>query len=115
MVYGEGATDLNGSNPVPAPATYPIFSTLYWLPSNSSNTPFSPATSFNKTNGAPIGGGAGGIDYSGVGGVPPSGSAVWSSSTSGNLVKGFDYQLRLSGSVPPSQFNVYIVYTVIGN
>jgi hypothetical protein len=115
VVYGEGATDLNGSNPVPTPATYPIFSTLYWLPSSASNTPFSPATSFNKTTGNPIAGGAGGIDYSGMGGVPPAISAVWHSSTSGNLVQGYDYQLRLSGAVPISQFNVYIVYTVIGN
>jgi hypothetical protein len=115
VVYGEGATDLNGSNPVPAPATYPIFSTLYWLPSSSSNTPFSPANSFNKTNGNPIAGGAGGIDYSGVGGKPSPMSSVWSSPTSGNLVQGYDYQLRLSGAVPISQFNVYIVYTVIGN
>jgi hypothetical protein len=115
VVYGEGATDLNGSNPVPSPATYPIFSTLYWMQSNANNSPFTPATSFNRTNGVPIGGGLGGIDYSGTGGVPQAMSAVWSSPTSGNLVQGFDYQLRLSGAMPPSQFNVYIVYTVIGN
>ena len=115
VVYGEGATDLNGSNPVPAPATYPIFSTLYWLQTSASNSPYTPATSFNKTNGNPITGGSGGIDYSGVGGVPSPMSVVWSSPTGGNVVQGFDYQLRLSGTVPASQFNVYIVYTVIGN
>ena len=115
VVYGEGATDLNGSNPVPAPATYPIFSTLYWLPSNASNSPFTPATSFNKTTGNPITGGSGGIDYSGVGGVPSAMSVIWSSPTAGNLQQGYDYELRLSGTIPPSQFNVYIVYTVIGN
>jgi hypothetical protein len=115
VVYGEGATDLNGSNPVPAPAAYPIFSTLYWLQSNASNSPYTPATSFNRTGGNPLAGGAGGIDYSGVGGVPSPMSVVWSSATGGNLVQGFDYQLRLSGTVPASQFNVYIVYTVIGN
>ena len=116
VVYGEGATDLNGSNPVPLPATYPIFSTLFWLPSSATNSPFSPATSFNKTNGNPIGlNGVNGIDYSGVGGVPQAMSAVWSSPIAGNLVQGFDYELRLSGTIPPSQFNVYIVYTVIGN
>ncbi|HEY0614451.1 MAG TPA: hypothetical protein VGC96_07410 [Candidatus Elarobacter sp.] len=115
VVYGEGATDFNGSAPVPAPPTLPIFQTLYWLQSNVSNTPFSPASSFNKTNGSAIGGGAGGIDYSGVGGVPSPMSVVWSSHTAGNLVQGYDYQLRLSGAVPTSQFNVYIVYTVIGN
>ncbi|SRR5665213_2565141 len=116
VVYGEGATDLNGSAPVPSPATYPIFSTLYWLPSNASNSPFTPATSFNKTNGNPIGAnGLNGIDYTPVGGTPSPISVVWTSPTSGNLVQGFDYELRLSGAMPASQFNVYIVYTVIGN
>lgn len=115
VVYGEGATDLNGSNPVPAPSTYPIFSTLYWLRSSASNSPFSPGTSFNKTGGNPIAGGSGGIDYTGTGGLPSPMSVVWSSPTSGNLVQGFDYQLRLPGAIPASQFNVYIVYTVIGN
>ncbi|HEX3468523.1 MAG TPA: hypothetical protein VHT05_10625 [Candidatus Elarobacter sp.] len=113
VVYGEGATDLNGSNPVPSPATFPIFSTLYWLPSSSGNTPFSPATSFNKTSGTPIGAnGQNGISYAGA---PPSSSSVWSSPTAGNLTQGFDYELRLPGAIPASQFNVYIVYTVIGN
>jgi hypothetical protein len=115
VVYGEGATDLNGSNPVPAPATYPLFQTLYWLVSGSANTPFSPATSFNRTTGNPIAGGAGGIDYSGVGGKPPLGSAVWTYPTSGNVSQGYDYELRLPGAIPTSQFNVFIVYTVVGN
>jgi hypothetical protein len=115
VVYGEGATDLNGSNSVPAPATYPIFQTLYWLVSGAANTPFSPATSFNRTAGNPIAGGAGGIDYSGIGGKPSVGSSVWTYPTSGNVSQGYDYELRLSGAIPTSQFNVYIVYTVIGN
>jgi hypothetical protein len=115
VVYGEGATDLNGSNPIPAPATFPLFQTLYWLVSGAGNTPFSPATSFNRTNGNPIAGGAGGIDYSGVGGKPLPASAVWTYPTSGNVSRGYDYELRLSGAIPTSQFNVYIVYTVIGN
>ena len=112
VVYAEGATDLNGSNPVPSPATFPIFSTLYWLTSSSSNTPFSPATSFNKTTGTPINGGQNGITYAGN---PPSTSSVWSSAVAGNLTQGYDYQLRLPGTIPASQFNVYIVYTVVGN
>ncbi|MBV8642818.1 MAG: hypothetical protein JO225_02755 [Candidatus Eremiobacteraeota bacterium] len=116
VVYAEGATDLNGSNPVPSPATYPILSTLFWLTSSSSNTAFSPATSFNKTGGTALGvNGSNGIDYSGSGGTPPAASTVWNSATGGNISQGFDYQLRLSGSIPISQFNVYIVYTVIGN
>jgi hypothetical protein len=115
VVYGEGATDLNGSNPVPAPATFPLAQTLYWLVSASGNSPFSPATTFNKTIGIPLAGGANGIDYSGTGGVPSAGAMVWSTQTAGNLVQGYDYQLRLSSVIPISQFNVYIVYTVIGN
>ena len=115
VVYGEGATDLNGSNPVPVPPTFPLFQTLYWLVSGGANTPFSPATSFNRTNGNPILGGAGGIDYSGVGGKPSLVSAVWTYPTAGNVSQGYDYELRLSGAIPTSQFNVYIVYTVVGN
>ncbi|MBV8367829.1 MAG: hypothetical protein JO036_02680 [Candidatus Eremiobacteraeota bacterium] len=115
VVYAEGATDLNGSNPVPSPSTFPIFQTLYWLASNGSNTPFTPAKSFVKTMGTPIAGGAMGIDYSGVGGKPSAGSVVWSYPVSGNVSQGFDYQLRLPGTIPTSQFNVYVVYTVIGN
>ena len=56
-----------------------------------------------------------GIDYSGVGGKPSAGSVVWSHPASGNVSLGFDYQLRLPGTIPASQFNVYVVYTVIGN
>jgi hypothetical protein len=115
VVYAEGATDWNGSNPVPTPATWPILHTLYWLTSNASNTAYTPAKSFAKTAGAPIAGGALGIDYSGVGGKPSAGSVVWSYPGSGNVTQGFDYQLRLPGSIPTSQFNLYIVYTVIGN
>ena len=115
VVYGEGATDLNGSNPVPAPANFPLAQTLFWLVSSASNSPFSPARTFNRTTASPIAGGAGGIDYSGTGGTPPPMALIWSSATSGNISQGYDYQLRLSGTIPASQFNVYIVYTVIGN
>ena len=116
VVYAEGATDLNGSNPVPAPATFALAQTLFWLPNNSGNTPFSSAKTFTKTTGTPIGlNGQNGIDYSGQGGLPSAGSVVWTSATSGSLSQGFDYQLRLSATIPTSQFDVYIVYTVIGN
>ena len=111
IVYAEGATDLNGTT------NWPLANTLFWLPSNSGNSPFSPATSFNKTSATPLGvNGSGGIDYSGVGGVPPSTAQVWNYPSSGNNVtQGWDYQLQLSGAAPLNQLNVYIVYTVIGN
>ncbi len=114
VVYAEGATDLNGSNPVPSPATFPLFETLYWLVDSAANTAFSPATSFSATtSGTPLGvNGANGITYPGS---PPMSSSVWSSSTPGSLTEGYDYQLHLSGAMPISQFNVYIVYTVVGN
>jgi hypothetical protein len=116
VVYAEGATDLNGSNPVPAPATFPLAESLFWLVHNTTNTAFTPAQTFTKTTGNPLGlNGANGIDYSGQGGLPSAGSLVWSTPTSGNLSQGYDYQLRLSGATPISQFDVYIVYTVIGN
>ena len=116
VVYAEGATDLNGSNPVPSPATFPLSQTLFWLVNSPGNTPYSAASSFNRTGGAPTGvNGANGIDYSGTGGVPSAGSSVWSTASPGNLSQGFDYQLRLSGATPISQFDVYIVYTVVGN
>ena len=49
------------------------------------------------------------------GGAPSPASMIWSNPGAGNLSQGYDYELRLSGSIPISQFNVYIVYTVIGN
>jgi hypothetical protein len=115
IVYGEGATDLNGSNPVPTPATFPLAQTLFWLISSGTNSPFTPAHTFNRTAGAAIAGGAGGIDYSGTGGTPSPLATISSNATAGNVTQGYDYQLRLSGTIPASQFNVYIVYTVIGN
>ena len=114
VVYAEGATELNGSNPVPAPATFPLAQTLFWLVNSGSNTAFSPAKTFTKTSATPIGpNGQNGINYGA--GTPPPGATVWSSPIAGNLSQGYDYQLRLSGAIPTSQFDVYIVYTVIGN
>jgi len=114
IVYAEGATDLEGSNPTPSPSTYALFETLYWLKSVAGNTAFSPATSFSATTtGTPLGvNGANGISYAGS---PPASTEVWNSATSGSLSQGYDYELRLSGAMPTSQFNVYIVYTVVGN
>jgi hypothetical protein len=108
IVYGEGATDLNSSS-----GTFPLANTLFWLPSNSSNNDFTSATSFESTTtGTAVSGGAGGITYSGA---PPASAMIWSSPTSGTQSRGYDYELRLSSALPTSTFNVYIVYTVIGN
>lgn len=110
VVYAEGATDFTGSNPAP------LANTLFWLVSNSSNSAFSPASSFSRTAATPLGvNGSGGIDYSSVGGTPPSTSMIWSYPTSGSVTQGYDYQLRPSSALAVSQYNVYIVYTVVGN
>lgn len=107
-VYAEGSTDLNGSTS----GTYPIANVLYWLPSSSSNTAFSAATSFEKTMGTPTNGGKN-INYGGA--APPPSAIVWNSPAGGSLARGFDYQLRLPGAIPIDTFNLYVVYTVIGN
>jgi hypothetical protein len=107
-VYAEGSTDLNGSTT----GTYAISNVLYWLPSSSSNSPFSAATSFQKTMGTPTNGGQN-INYGGV--APPASAIVWNSPSGGSLARGYDYQIRLPGTIPIDKFNVYVVYTVIGN
>jgi len=115
-VYAEGSTDFNGSNPTPSPPTLPISSTLYYLQSSAGNSPNSPASPFQKTigiaGGAPFGSS---IDYSGTGGVPQPSALIWNSASGGTIARGYDYQLRLPYNAPLSQFNVYVVYTVVGN
>lgn len=107
-VYAEGSTDLNGSTS----GTYPISNVLYWLPSSASNTSFSAATSFQKTMATATNGGQN-INYGGV--APPASAIVWNSPSGGSLARGYDYELRLPGSIPIDTFNLYVVYTVIGN
>jgi len=114
QVFAEGSSDFQSvSN-----GTWPIGTTLFWLPTNTSNTPFSAAVPFEKTSAMVTGSGTStGITY-GAGG-PPSSALIWAypSSTvglSGNMAnQGYDYQLRLSGSAPVAQFTVYVVYTVV--
>ncbi|MGD1066572.1 MAG: hypothetical protein ABR975_07125 [Vulcanimicrobiaceae bacterium] len=110
VVYAEGATNLY----TPTASTFPLAQTLFWAVSSSANTPFTSAASFNATTtGTPIGAnGSGGISYSGA---PSAGAIVWQSASGGTVSQGYDYQLRVNDSIPTSQFNVYIVYTVIGN
>jgi len=114
QVFAEGSSDFQSASS----GTWPINMTLFWLPTNSGNTPFSAATPFEKTSATVTGSGSTtGITY-GAGG-PPMSALVWTygSSTIGqpnNAVnQGFDYQLRLSGSAPVTQFSVYVVYTVV--
>jgi hypothetical protein len=115
IVYAEGSTDLNGSNPVPSPPTFPINQALFWMVSSTGNSPFSAATPFNSTT-SPVSNGGQTITYA-VG--PPASSQIWSNPTGGTVTQGYDYQLRLPTSITPAanstQFNVYVVYTVVGN
>ena len=114
-LYAEGMTDIaDQTNPG---STIPLNQTLYWLPSSSSNTPFTPATAFQKTAFAACGVAC--INYGGM--SPPATAAVWNypSSTFGQpantATQGFDYELRLYNNPPADGFSVYIVYTAVGN
>ena len=72
-VYGEGSTNFsNGAT------TWPVGTTLFWLTSGSSNTPFSAASPFNVTSGTPTNGGQN-INYTSA---PPSSSSSGSRPTS---------------------------------
>jgi hypothetical protein len=105
-VYGEGSSDWNGST------SFPLANTLYWLVSNSTNSPYSPASAFNRTAATPTGGGTG-INYGA--GNPPAAALVWQTVSGGTQTEGFDYQLRIPGNVPLNQLNVYIVYTAVAS
>jgi hypothetical protein len=114
-VYAEGATDfVNGAS------TMPIAGTLFWLLTNAANTPYSPATSFEKTTFPVTGTGATtGINYGGS--APPATATVWSygSTTIGQpsneVVQGYDYELRLPSTAPNAAMSLYVVYTVTAN
>jgi hypothetical protein len=113
-LYAEGTSDLNDMT---AGGTSPLDQTLYWLVSSTANNPFSPAKAFQPT-GSSVGCGGTCINYIGN---PPSSAIVWNYPTStmglsGQIAtEGFDYQLRLSSSMNPDNYNVYIVYTAVGN
>ena len=107
-VYAEGATDFAGSS-----STLPIAQTLFWIPTNSANSSTSPATPFEKTSSAVTGSGSStAITYAGA---PPSSAQVWLYSQAGSSSEGYDYELQLSDSAATSEFNAYIVYTVLAN
>lgn len=111
QVYAEGSSDFQSTSS----GTWPIGTTLYWLTSSSANTPYSPATAFEKTSSTVTGGGTG-ISYTGN---PPASALVWTypSSTTGlaggAALQGYDYLLQLSSSIPVAQFSLYVVYTVV--
>ena len=93
QVYADGATDLQGA----LGGTWPISSTLFWIMSNSGNSPFSAATSFQAA---------------------PTTSMVWSypsTASAPGVNAGFDYQLRLTTPITVDRFNVNIQYTAVGN
>lgn len=114
QVFAEGSSDFTSASS----GSWPIDTTLFWLRTNSVNTPYSAAVPFSKTSAAVSGSGTTtGITY-GAGG-PPSAAMVWSyaGSTIGlpsnTATQGYDYLLQLSGSAPVTQFSVYVVYTVV--
>ncbi len=114
QVYAEGSSDWQSAGS----GTWPIGTSLFWLPSASTNTPFTPAAAFDKTVATITGSGSTtGISY-GPGG-PPASALVWTygGSTTGltnnTANQGYDYELQLSSSIPAAQFSVYVVYTVV--
>ena len=113
-VYAEGSSQINDTS---VGGTVPLSTMLFWLPSATSNGPFSTATAFNASL-SPAGCGGTCISYAGS---PPPTSSVWNYPTStlaqpGSIVtQGWDYQLRLYNSPNPDSFQVYIVYTAVGN
>lgn len=114
-LYAEGMSDIQDTtNPG---STIPLNQTLFWLPSSTANTPFTGATAFQPTSSATCGVAC--INYGAS--TPPAHAAVWTYPTSttsqpGNAAtQGFDYELRLYNSPPADSFNVYIVYTAVGN
>jgi hypothetical protein len=118
-LYAEGASNVNDNT---AGGTIPINTTLYWLTSSSSNTPFSIATPFQATTtGTSCGTGC--LTYPGspAPGVPPATALIWNytSSTVGlpsnEATQGYDYQLRLYSNPATDNFSVYIVYTAVAN
>lgn len=114
-VYAEGATDfVNGGT------TMPIYGTLYWLLTSGVNSPYSPATSFEKTSFPVTGtGSTTGINYGGT--APPPTAAVWTYPTttigqpSNEVLQGYDYELRLPSTAPNLVMDLYVVYTVTAN
>ncbi|TAM75266.1 hypothetical protein EPN44_09425 [bacterium] len=114
QVFAEGSSDFTSASS----GTWPIDTTLFWLPSNGTNTPYAAAVPFSKTSAMVTGSGATtGISYGA--GLPPSSALVWSYAhstiglPSNSATQGYDYQLRLSGGAPVTQFSVYVVYTVV--
>lgn len=111
-VYAEGSSDFtNGSS------TLALQNTLFWLPTNVTNSPFSAATSFEATSSPTTGGGTG-IAY---GGVPPAAATVWTypqstiGLTNNTAQRGYDYLLRLPSTAPQATLDLFIVYTVVPN
>lgn len=113
-VYAEGSSDVQD---VTKGGTVPLSQMLFWLPSSSGNGPFSTATAFNATA-SPTGCSGTCINYPGN---PPNSAIVWNYPNStigqaGNQVaQGWDYELRLYNGPSPDSFEVYIVYTAVGN
>jgi hypothetical protein len=105
-VYAEASSNLTGGA-----QPFPLAGVLFYLPTSTSNSPFSPSKSFSVTTARAESGGAN-IAYAGA---PPSSAMISSSSTGEAINQGYDFQLRLPDNIPPGTLHVTIVYTVIEN
>jgi hypothetical protein len=106
-IYGEASSNFNGTST----GTFSLAGVLFYLPNSTGNTAFSPGTAFGVTT-SPVSNAGKTITYTGA---PPLSALVFSSPIGGTLSEGYDYQLRLPGTMPTDTFNVIVVYTVIGN
>ncbi len=115
VLYAEGTSDFD--------ATFPLQNSLYWLPSSSSNTPYTgppTAHSFQKTL-SPVTYGASSASI-GYGGAAPNSSAqIWQYNTAtvslpgGSASQGYDYQLDVPSSTNISSYSIYVVYTAVAS
>lgn len=106
-VYGEGSTDFQSTSS----GTQSI-SALYWMPQSGSNSAYTFATPFAVTT-FPTANANQNITYGAS--TPPSSAVVWSTLNDAVTSQGFDYQIRVPGSIAVDTFSAYVVYTVIGN
>jgi hypothetical protein len=108
-VFAEGTSEFIGTS-----NTLTMNSVLFWMLSGSSNTQYSAATPFQTTNNTGDTPTNGGNNVTFANG-PPSSTLIYSSSTGGTSLQGFDYQIRVPDSVPADTFTATVVYTAVAN
>ncbi len=113
VLYAEGTSDFD--------ATFPLQNSLFWMPANSSNTPYTgppTARSFQKTL-SPVTYGSGTASISYGGAAPNNAAQIWQYGGStialpGSVAsQGYDYQLDVPSATNISSYSIYVVYTAV--